>query len=254
MKTPHETNKSCPTPETVGQLEARIREAAKAVNQCEEEVAKAEADEDEAKICFEDAKFETVTAHAHLIGKAFVLGGELDALDKQMASTKGQHREDTFRKRAIELLGNKNAVYRPLAIYRYLTAEGITSEEDAVLSAGDRGESYRTLAEIAQRALADGERSKRQSETGEPPKASKNNARRSAKMNPVARRLSASRAETSTNHNNQAAEDRTETTQLPIASEELAATKTFVAAVGGWTRAIYLITEGYQKWRQNQNG
>ncbi len=147
-----ESKRSCPTPETVGQLEGRIKKAAKAMQQSEADVAKAEAEEENAKVYLEDVKFETLAARAHQIGKAFLLGAELDALDKTMGATKGKHRGDTFRKRAIALLGNKNAVYRPLAIYRYLTSKGITSEEDAVFFAGDSGESYRTLADIAQGA------------------------------------------------------------------------------------------------------
>jgi hypothetical protein len=144
--------RSCPTLETVGQLENRILAAAKVMEQCQAEVAKAEAEEQEAKVYLEKAQSETLAARARQIGKAFLLGAELDALYKEMAATKGKHRGDTFRKRAVKLLKNKNAVYRPLAIYRYLTKKGITSEEDAVFYAGESGESYRTLADIAQGA------------------------------------------------------------------------------------------------------
>jgi len=77
-------------------------------------VDKAEAEEQEAKVYLEDVKFETLAARAHLVGKAFLLGAELDAFDKEMGATKGKHRGDTFRKRAIKLLKNKNAVYRRL--------------------------------------------------------------------------------------------------------------------------------------------
>ncbi len=144
-------DRSCPEPQTSGQLETRIKEAAKAMQQSEAEVTKAEAEEEQAKVYLEDVRFEALAARANLVGKAFLLGAELDALAKEMEGSKGKHR-DTFRKRAIKLLKNKNAVYRPLALYRYLTNMGITSEEEAVLYAGDSGQSYSTLADIAQAA------------------------------------------------------------------------------------------------------
>jgi hypothetical protein len=50
------------------------------------------------------------------------------------------------------------------------------------------------------------------------------------------------------------AKEEMEATQPPITPEELAAVNTYVKAVGGWDRAVYVIEEGYKKWKQNLNG
>jgi len=42
--------------------------------------------------------------------------------------------------------------------------------------------------------------------------------------------------------------------QPPVTPEELMAVQTFVAAVGGWERAFFVMEEGYKTWKQNQNG
>lgn len=108
----------CPTDSSVGQLQARIKELGKAMKACESTVAKAEATEKKVEASLGKAQVVTVAAIAEYIGTAFTLGGELLALEREMAATKGKHRGDTFRKTAIKLLGNKNAVYRPIAINR----------------------------------------------------------------------------------------------------------------------------------------
>lgn len=156
------TAPSCPTPPTVGQLQARIKETAKAMKTCEAAAARAGAKETDVQVRLYKAQAVRVAAHAKLIGKAFTLGGDLVALKKEMGATKGKHRGDTFRKTAIKLLGNKNAVYRPMAIYRYLTnTHAIASEAAAVKYAEDNDEFYRNLAEEAQRVLRDGEENER---------------------------------------------------------------------------------------------
>ncbi len=168
---------SCPTVPSVGQLQARIKELAKAMKTCEAAVAKAETKEKEVAALLDNAQTARVAAHARLIGKAFTLGGELVALEKEMEATKGKHRGDTFRKAAIQLLGNKNAVYRPMAIYRYLTKYYHVASEVAAIDYCD-GQSYRALAEEAQSALQHDEENERRANAlaaGETPTPSRAN-------------------------------------------------------------------------------
>jgi len=83
-----------------------------------------------------------------------------------------------------------------------------------------------------------------------------------AKAKPVARKgstaksrkASAPKAQRTSPATEDDAKEETEPTQPPITPEELAAVNTYVKAVGGWDRAIYVIEEGHKKWQQNQNG
>jgi len=234
------TPRSCPTAASVGQLENRIVAAAKAMERCEKELTKAEAKEQKAEADYDAATAKTTTANAKLIGKAFVLGGELDALAKKMEATKGKHK-DTFRKRAIGLLGNKNAVYRPWAIYRYLTSKGIATEEAAVKYANDGGEAYRTLAETAQRKE---QQSKVAKSPGRKPKGGKTTGR----AKPVARKASAAKPQAKAQPQ---AEDQP---QPPITDAEFDALTRFVEAVGGLMRADFVYTTGIVQLRELAHG
>lgn len=49
-----------------------------------------------------------------------------------------------------------------------------------------------------------------------------------------------------------ATEDKDAEGQAPVTAKELDAVKTYVAAVGGWTRAKWLLVEGEKKWKENQ--
>jgi hypothetical protein len=102
----------------------------------------------------------------------------------------------------------------------------------------------------------------RQTRWGHSQRQNKGVKQQAAKAKPVVRKgstaktgkASAPKAQKTSPATEGHAKEETETTQPPITSKELASVQTFVAAVGGWGRAIYLIEESYKKWNQNQNG
>lgn len=163
-------------------------------------------------------------------------------MEAALATNKGKHATDTPRKRAIELAGN-NA--------RYQRAKDIGSHFDCRADAEEAAvaQSFNAiLKEIAERKAVN-RQAKGQEAPGRKPKASK-----IAKVvKPVANKAPvAEQDEASEEDNDQAAAEEIITIQPSVTPDELAAVNTFVTAVGGWERAIYVIEKGYEKWQQNQ--
>lgn len=223
------------TPENVIQLETLVTEAVKEVERCDaadqtatDTIARIEAELQQA----EDAQRKVAS---NRVGAYWMLGRAIVDLEAALAANKGKHAEDTPRKRAIELAGN-NA--------RYQRAKAIASHFESRINAEHAAnwQSFNDiLAEIAEKKAED-RQSKGQKTPGRKPTVKK-----------VARKVTPEASDSATEQDDDhGTEEEAEAPQSPATPEEMKAVLTFVDAVGGWTRAIYLIKEGHQKWQENQ--
>jgi hypothetical protein len=223
------------TSEVVIQLETLVTDAVKEVERCDADdetatntIAQIESDLQQA----EDAQQKVAIDR---VGAYWTLGRAIVNLESALAANKGKHSEDTPRKRAIELAGNNARYQRAKAI-----ASHFESRTDAEQAA--QWQSFNDiLAEISEKKAED-RQTKGQKTPGRKPA-----------MKKVERNVlpEASDSDAQTDDDRDATEEA-EVPQATIMPEEMKAVSAFVAAVGGWTRAIYLIKEGYQKWQQNQ--
>lgn len=239
-------------PDGVIQLEALVVEAVKDVELCDaaeqlaaDEIARFEKERIEIEADLRQAEDTHQKIACDRVGAYWMLGRAITNLEAALAADKGKHSEDTPRKRAIELAGNNSRYQRAKDIGSFFN-----SKDDAEQAA--KTQSFNSiLKEIAEKK-SEGRKAKGHAAPGRKPTTTKT----TKVVKPVAHKASvASSSESLPTGNDQVvAEEETKTAQPSITPEELAVVNTFVAAVGGWERAIHVIEEGHKKWQQNQNG
>ncbi len=236
-------------PEGVIQLESVVADAAKEVERCDaademavEEVVRLERERVEIEAQLQQAEDTRQKVACDRLGAYWTLGRAITDLEGALAADKGKHGKQTPRQRAIELAGN-NA--------RYQRAKEISvqfgSRADAEESARCRSfnEILRGIAE--EKAAA--RKHKGQEAPGRKPMAKKTSVKAIGRKAPVSQgKAAAEEKEEGTT------DEEAEDTQSPVTPEEVKIVNTFVDAVGGWGRAVWLIEECYQKWQQNQKG
>jgi hypothetical protein len=253
--------------ETVVQLETIVTEAVKVVvcfdtadKTAVEKVATIKAD-------LRQAEKDKQKVACDRVGAYWVLGRAIIDLEAVLAANKNKHSEDTPRKRAIELAGGNARYQKAKSIGSFFN-----SETDATKAAMSR--SFNEILNEIARVKDERRKAKGQKTPGRKPTVitvAKN-------VKPMAYSLPNLESEMAL-PSDLVAEEETEVTPplavameemeetpsainvengeaseipFPITPEEFRAVETFVAAVGGWNRATYLIEEGHKKWLQNQ--
>jgi hypothetical protein len=226
------------------QLETAVTEAAREVERCDaaEETAIGEVSRIERELVDIEADLQEADdaqqkAGIERVGAYWTLGPAITNLETALAASKGKHSKDTPRKRAIELAGNNSRYQRAKAIGSLFNNKADAEQAVTIRSFNA------ILEEIAEKKAED-RKVKGQEAPGRKPT--------KPLATPVARKTPATTVP-ATDEDEVAAEEETETTQPSITPEEVKAVETFVTAVGGWNRAVYLIQKGYQKWQQNKN-
>lgn len=243
-----DSSPSCITPESVIQLEALVTEAAQEVERCDaadqaatDAMARLEADLQQA----EDIQRAVASDR---LGAYWTLGQAIQHLEIALAANKGKHSEDTPRARAIQLAGNNSRYQRAKMIASYFPSRA-EAEEAA------KWQSLNEILEEIAATKAEDRANKGHKAPGRKPTVPKV-PRKVTPDVPEAdsqKDKGAGTAEDETEVAPSAStEEETETFQSPITQDEIEAVTTFVTAVGGWTRAVYLIKEGYQKWQENR--
>ena len=237
------------TPESVIQLESAVTKAVEEIEQCEvaHTTAEDKVDQIERQLVNVEADLQDAEEVRHKLacerlGAYWTLGRAIADLETALAADKNKHSDNTPRKRAIELAGNNARYQRAKAIGSHFSCR-----TDAEKAAVDRSFNE-ILKEIAERKSED-RKTKGQKAPGR--KSEKNTKVASAvnRKTPVPQQN-----EVATDDESVAEEEEIENTQSSITVQEVEAVKTFVASVGGWNRAIYLIKKGHEQWLQNQNG
>jgi len=225
------------------QLETAVTEAAREVERCDAaeetaigEVSRIEREMVEMEANLQEADDAQQKVAIERVGAYWTLGQAITNLETALAANKGKHLKNTPRKRAIELAGNNARYQRAKAIGVHFG-----SREDAEQAATTRSLNE-ICDEIAEKKVAD-RKAKGQEAPGRKPT--------KTPVKPVARKTPTGNVP-ATDEDEVAAEEETETTPPSITPDEVEAVETFVATVGGWNRAIYLIEKGCQKWEENQ--
>jgi hypothetical protein len=225
------------------QLETAVTEAAREVERCDAaeetaigEVSRIEREMVEMEADLHEADDAQQKAAIERVGAYWTLGQAITNLETALAANKGKHSANTPRKRAIELAGNNARYQRAKAIGVHFG-----SRENA-----EQAATTRSLNEICDE-IAEKKAEDRKAKGQEAP------GRKLTKtpVKPVARKTPTANVP-ATDEDEVATEEETETTQPPITPTEVQAVETFVSAVGGWNRAVYLIQKGYQKWQQDK--
>jgi hypothetical protein len=229
--------------EGVIQLEAIVTEAAREVERCDaaeekaaEEVSRIEREMVEIEANLLEADDAQQKAAIDRVGAYWSLGRAITNLETALATNKGKHSANTPRKRAIELAGNNSRYQRAKSIGSFFN-----NKADAEQVATTRSFNA-ILTEIAEKKATD-RKAKGQEAPGRKPT--------KTPVKPVARKTPATNVP-ATDEDEVADEEESETTQPFVTPEEVKAVETFVAMVGGWSRAVYLVQKGYQKWKENQ--
>jgi 3-methyladenine DNA glycosylase/8-oxoguanine DNA glycosylase len=235
---------------TAIQLETAVTEAVKEVERFEAaENTAAEKVENIERMLFDteaelqQAEEDRWKVSINRMGAYWTLGRAIKDLEAALANNKGKHTADTPRKRAIELAGNNARYQRAKDVGSHFSSRA-DAEKAAVAQSFNA-----ILKEIAEKKSED-RQAQGQQAPGRKPTASK-----IAKVaTPVANKPPvAEEDEASEEDNDQSAAEEIITIRPSVTPEELAAVNTFVTAVGGWERAIFIIEKGHEKWQQNQN-
>lgn len=232
---------------TAIQLETAVKKAAEEVERCEtaHETAEKRVDQIERQLVDVEADLQEADEARRKLacdrfGAYWTLGRAITDLETALAANKGKHSTDTPRKRAIELAGTNARYQRAKAIGSHFDCRA-DAEKAAVVQSFNG-----ILKEIAEKKSEDRKVKGKQAPGRKPEKNPK-------VATPVNRKAPMpQKEEMVTDDVSAAEEEETKVEPSPITADEIEAVKTFVASVGGWNRAIYLITKGCEQWLQNQ--
>jgi hypothetical protein len=232
---------------TAIQLETAVTKAAEEVERCEAAQATAEEKVDQIERRLVDVEADLQEAEearrklaCERLGVYWTLGRAITDLETALVANKGKHSTNTPRKRAIELAGNNARYQRAKAISSHFDCRDDAEKAAVVQSFND------ILKQIAEKKSED-RKAKGQEAPGRKPEKNPKVATSVNRKAPVPQE-----DEVATDDVSVAEEEETEVEPSSITAEEMEAVKIFVASVGGWNRATYLMKEVYQKWLQNQ--
>lgn len=232
---------------TAIQLETAVTKAVEEVERCEAAQATAEEKVEQVERQLVDVEADLQEAEearrklaCERLGAYWTLGRAITDLETALAVNKGKHSTDTPRKRAIELAGTNARYQRAKAIGSHFDSRA-DAEKAAVVQSFNG-----ILKEIAEKKSED-RKVKGQQAPGRKPEKNPKVASPVNRKPPLPQK-----EEVVTDDVSVAEEEEPEVESSPITADEVEAIKTFVASVGGWSRAIYLITKGHKQWLQNQ--